>query len=340
MEASTCMVQFQAARTALANARTVDEIKEVRDKAAAIRLYLKQAGESLEMQNDAAEIKLRAERRMGEILAKMELRGGDRKSKSRDVILKLDNLGIAPMQSHRYQKIASLPKRDFESYLSEYREAKKEITTSAALKLAKQHTAQHPAPTIIEIPSEDSAITSDLSELAGEKFGTIYADPPWKYGNQGTRAATDNHYGTMSVDELCEMPVPELAADDAHLHLWTTNAFLPESFRLIEAWGFEYRSCFVWVKPQMGIGNYWRVSHEFLLLGIRGNAKSFKNHSQMSWGQFDRTKHSAKPEQIRTAIELCSPGPYLELFGRNQIQGWTVYGNQISKQGSLLASGA
>lgn len=183
---------------------------------------------------------------------------------------------------------------------------------------------------------EGSRITSDLSELSGEKFGTIYADPPWKYGNQGTRAATDNHYGTMSVDDLCAMPVESLAADDAHLHLWTTNAFLPDSFRLIEAWGFEYRSCFVWVKPQMGIGNYWRVSHEFLLLGIRGNAKRFNNRSQMSWGQFDRTKHSAKPEQIRSAIELCSPGPYLELFGRNAIPGWVVYGNQINKQGSLL----
>ena len=171
----------------------------------------------------------------------------------------------------------------------------------------------------------------ELDELSGKKFGTIYADPPWQYGNQSTRAATDNHYSTMSVDALCEMPVEDYAADDAHLHLWTTNAFLRDAFRVIDAWGFEYRSCFVWVKPQMGIGNYWRVSHEFMLLGIRGNAKRFNVRNEMSWGKFDRTKHSKKPHEVRAAIERVSTGPYLELFGREPVSGWTVLGNQIAE---------
>lgn len=172
-------------------------------------------------------------------------------------------------------------------------------------------------------------VTNDLATLAGQKFGTIYADPPWAYGNQGTRASTDNHYGTMTVDDLCAMPVEEIVAADAHLHLWTTNSFLPDSFRLMAAWGFEYRSCFVWVKPQLGIGNYWRVSHEFLLLGIRGDAKRFNEHSHKSWDTFDRTRHSSKPEQIRVIIERVSPGPFLELFGRFSVPGWTVFGNQV-----------
>lgn len=174
-------------------------------------------------------------------------------------------------------------------------------------------------------------VTDDLSTLNGQKFGSIYADPPWSYGNQGTRASTDNHYSTMTVDELCDMPIAQLAAEDAHLHLWTTNAFLPDSFRLISAWGFEYRSCFVWVKPQIGIGNYWRVSHEFLLLGIRGNAKRFSEHTHRSWAEYDRTRHSSKPEQLRHIIEKVSPGPYLELFGRFSVRGWTVFGNQIEQ---------
>ncbi len=190
------------------------------------------------------------------------------------------------------------------------------------------------APQIIPLHN-DSRIIGSLDEISGESFGCIYADPPWKYGNQSTRASTDNHYDTMSIDDLCAMPVSELAADDAHLHLWTTNAFLFDAKRVIDAWGFEYRSVFVWVKPQMGIGNYWRVSHEFLLLGIRGDAKRFNNRSLMSWGQFDRSKHSAKPEQVRGYIEAASPGPYLEMFGRNPIEGWTVMGNQIEKQGRL-----
>lgn len=118
---------------------------------------------------------------------------------------------------------------------------------------------------------ESYQVTKSLDGLG--RFGIIYADPPWQYGNQSTRASTDNHYDTMSVDDICEMPVADHVADNAHLHLWTTNAFLFDAKRVMDAWGFEYRSVFVWVKPQMGIGNYWRVSHEFLLLGIRGNAR-------------------------------------------------------------------
>lgn len=160
-------------------------------------------------------------------------------------------------------------------------------------------------------------------------FGTVYADPPWQYGNQGTRAATDNHYPTMDVDDICELPVAKVVLPDAHLHLWTTNAFLFDAKRVMEAWGFEYKSCFVWVKPQMGIGNYWRVSHEFMLFGVRGSAP-FRDRSLMSWASFDRTKHSAKPSEIRQLIERASPGPYLEMFGRQQVNGWTVFGNQIT----------
>lgn len=188
-------------------------------------------------------------------------------------------------------------------------------------------------PRIAPEPSGDDAATVEsLLDLVGQKFATIYADPPWKYGNQATRASTDDHYGTMTVDDLCLMPVADLAADDAHLHLWTTNGFLPDAFRVISAWGFKYRSCFVWVKPQMGIGNYWRVSHEFLLLGIRGDAKRFNYRKLKSWGEFKRRRHSAKPEEVREMIELASPGPYLEMFGRNPAPGWTVMGNQIERK--------
>lgn len=168
----------------------------------------------------------------------------------------------------------------------------------------------------------------------GEKFGCIYADPPWLYDNQGTRAATGNHYGGMTVDELCALPVRDIAADDAHLHLWTTNGFLFECPKIFEAWGFEFRSSFVWVKPQMGIGNYWRNSHEILLTAIRGNAKRFNDHSMMSWLNCERGLHSSKPEQVRHFIERASPPPYLEMFARSGAPNWTVWGDQIP--GNLL----
>ncbi len=178
----------------------------------------------------------------------------------------------------------------------------------------------------------ETCILADLTTLIkrGHKFRTIYADPPWQYGNQATRSSTDNHYETMLVEEIAALPIAELADEDAHLHLWTTNAFLFDCKRIMEAWGFEYKSVFVWCKPQMGIGNYWRVSHEFLLLGTRGSAP-FMDRGQMSWAEIDRTQHSAKPEAVRKMVEKVSPGPRLELFGRGVADGWTVWGNEIKR---------
>ena len=176
---------------------------------------------------------------------------------------------------------------------------------------------------------------SDLNELVAlqSKFPTIYADPPWEYANAASRAAACLHYRTMTLDDICAMPIARLAADDAHLHLWATNPLLPQAFQVIEAWGFEYRSAFVWTKEQLGMGNYWRVSHEFLLLGVRGSLR-FAARNQRSWQTWRRTRHSRKPPRMRLIVEQVSPGPYLELFGREEIPNsdWTVFGDQIERR--------
>jgi len=169
----------------------------------------------------------------------------------------------------------------------------------------------------------------------GQKFACIYADPPWSYSNQGTRAATDNHYSTMSIDQIAALPIRSLVADRAHLWLWTTNAFLFECPKLFDAWGFEFKSSYVWAKPQLGLGNYLRNSHELLLLATRGGLTAAARNVR-SWDVLGRGRHSAKPEQVRArVIEKISPPPRLELFGRREVAGWTVFGNQI-EQGGLL----
>lgn len=196
----------------------------------------------------------------------------------------------------------------------------------------KDRKTDRRADVVDSIERADGCTTEDLEALiaSGQRFGTIYADPPWLYGNQATRASTGDHYTGMSVDDICALPIAKLAAESAHLHLWTTNGFLFDAQRVMQSWGFEYRSCFVWVKPQMGMGNYWRVSHEFMLLGIRG-AAPFRDRSLMSWGEYRRGPHSAKPEEVRGLIERASLGPFLELFGRQKVDGWTVWGNQIER---------
>ncbi len=125
------------------------------------------------------------------------------------------------------------------------------------------------------------------------RFKTVYADPPWSYSNTAARGAAESHYRTMTVDEICSEPIKELVTDDAHLHLWTTNGFLREAFDEIEAWGFTFKSCMVWIKPQLGMGNYWRVSHEFLLLRVRGNL-TFSDRTCRSWLRHPRSRHSKK----------------------------------------------
>lgn len=183
--------------------------------------------------------------------------------------------------------------------------------------------------------SHSPSIVRDLSVLiqGQAKFSTIYADPPWPYTNTAARGAAENHYRTMTLAKIRSEPVKALVSDQAHLHLWTTNAFLFEAFDVIRDWGFRYKSCLIWVKPQLGMGNYWRVSHEYLLLGVRGNLP-FQDHTCRSWKLARRTVHSRKPFLFRGLIEQVSPGPYLELYGREEQprSQWTVYGNQVERR--------
>lgn len=234
---------------------------------------------------------------------------------------------IAGAEVDRWRKLAAIPDEERETYYESF----EKWSRDALLKWWKSREVEGDA-VINAVGLDDCVLTDDLSTLAGQRFGTIYADPPWAYGNQATRASTGNHYGTMTIGDICNMPVKELTADAAHLHLWTTNSFLRESFELIDAWGFEYKSCAVWVKPQMGIGNYVRVSHEFLMIAVKGDCKSFKKKNVMSWFELPRGKHSAKPDYWRRVIEENSPGPRLELFGRERVPGWTIFGNQINAQ--------
>ena len=319
----TQLIKYDEARRALAAAHTVDEVKNIRDKAEALRAYARQAGD-VDMVNWAAEIKIRAERKAGELLKEMPKHNGDPSSHD---VRRLTDLGITHMQSSRWQRVADVPEPEFEAHIENTKAERKELTSAAIRKLAKQSKPRQKAKDI----GEEFCTTDDLTSLPMGHFGTIYADPPWLYGNQGTRGATEDHYVGMTVEKICALPISTLAAQDAHLHLWTTNAFLFDAKRVMEAWGFEYKSCYVWVKPTIGMGNYWRVSHEFLLLGVRGSL-SFASRNLRSWGEFPRSQHSAKPEQVRDLIHLSSPGPRLELFARRSVPGWTCWGNEIRRE--------
>lgn len=327
------------AEQALAEARTVDEVRSIRDKAQAAKAYAKKARLSKDIILHASTIKVQAERRLGEMLDDIELAKaapgnqytGKQVDRSQNATgpIRLRDLGITKSESSRAQQIAALPAATFNRYVKGCVDSQQEPTTAGLLRLAKQDKSNG---TVVSDLSPSERFVTDLRRLISEgcRFATIYADPPWRYSNQASRGATDNHYPTMTVEQIAAEPVSQLAATQCHLHLWTTNAFLPAAFSVIEAWGFEFKSCFVWVKPNLGTGNYWRVSHELLLLGVKGNLP-FRDQAQRSWLEAERTGHSCKPEEIRTLIEKVSPAPYLELYGRKipSNPAWTAYGNQL-----------
>jgi N6-adenosine-specific RNA methylase IME4 len=173
----------------------------------------------------------------------------------------------------------------------------------------------------------DDDVPLDPGPLPEGVYRTIVADPPWRYDNRATRGAAEDHYATMSLAELAGLDVEERAAEQAHLYLWTTNGFLREAFDLVDAWGFEYRTCLTWVKPQIGLGNYFRSSTEHVLFGVRGRLRTLVR-DERNWLEAPRGRHSAKPEAFYDLVQRASPGPYLEMFARQRRLGWDVWGRE------------
>lgn len=182
----------------------------------------------------------------------------------------------------------------------------------------------------------------DLLKLHGDKqFSTILADPPWQFQNRTGKVAPEHRrlsrYGTMNLAEIMALPVEQLAADTAHLYLWVPNALLPEGIKVLEAWGFSYKSNIVWHKIRKdggpdgrGVGFYFRNVTELVLFGVRGkNARTLQpGRTQVNYLATRKREHSRKPDEFYDIVESCSPGPYLELFARGPREGWAVWGNQ------------
>ena len=184
-------------------------------------------------------------------------------------------------------------------------------------------------------------------------FRCIVADPPWKYQTPGQIGKTLEHrpnrdnglsrhgagsvarYGGMTIEELCAMAVQELADNNAHLYLWTTNKFMVEAHNVARAWGFEPKSVVTWGKvksngtPSMKMGYYFRGATEHFLFCVRGSLR-LASKTKPTLFLSEREPHSRKPEWFYRLCEEVSPGPYLELFARRKRHGWASWGNEIA----------
>ncbi len=180
-----------------------------------------------------------------------------------------------------------------------------------------------------------------LSQSAG-KFGTILADPPWRFQNRTGKMAPEHkrlhRYRTMTIDEIKALPIAGMAAPKSHLYLWVPNALLSWGLDVMRAWGFEYKGNIVWHKIRKdggpdgrGVGFYFRNVTELVLFGIRGGLRTLPpGRRQVNIIKTRKREHSRKPDELYDIIEACSPGPYLELFARHERSNWQQWGDEIS----------
>ncbi len=173
------------------------------------------------------------------------------------------------------------------------------------------------------------------------KYATIVADPPWRYGNQNGAAARGHarsHYDTLTVDEIAQLDVVNLALDDSHLWLWGVNQLLDEAYAVARAWGFSPLTLLTWCKRQPGVGYYLRNNTEHCLFATRGKPIVPDQQAMASWFVWPRSEHSRKPDAFTDLVEQISPGPYLELFSRRQRLGWDTWGDQALEHVTLGSS--
>lgn len=171
-------------------------------------------------------------------------------------------------------------------------------------------------------------------------FHTVLADPPWRFQNRTGKVAPEHRrldrYSTLDLAAICQLPVSDVVAKDAHLYLWVPNALLPDGMRVLESWGFRYVSNLVWAKRRKdggpdgrGVGFYFRNVTELILFGVRGSMRTLAPaRRQVNMIETRKREHSRKPDEQYDLIEACSPGPYLEMFARRAMPGWVAWGDE------------
>lgn len=186
---------------------------------------------------------------------------------------------------------------------------------------------------IIEVKRKEIRETFEKQDVQvkDKKYRIIYADPPWKYGNSMPLGTTEpqDYYLLMDTHDICAMPIKDITEKDAVLFLWSTSPHLPEALEVAKAWGFTYKTTFIWDKIKHNMGHYNSVRHEILLVCTKGACTPDVKRLFDSVVSEERTEHSKKPIVFREIIEtIYTYGNKIELFARETPEGWDVFGNQ------------
>lgn len=329
--------KFDIARRALAEAKDLSEVMEIADKSIALKEYYRRADDRT-MEINSAELHILAERKAGELLLAMEAAGEFREGRPKNGSdgepfrprHTIESLGIDKKFSTRAQKLASISERAMVARLATWREAAERGAARVTVNLLRDGDKKERRAARESHLGEMQAAAN--LKLPDKRYGVILADPEWRFEpwsrSTGLDRAADNHYPTSVTEVIAARPVQDIAAKDCALFLWATVPMLPHALAVMEAWGFEYRSHFVWAKDRMGTGYWNRNWHELLLLGIKGNVPAPAPGQQTpSLIQAEVGEHSVKPECFHTLIEAYFPNlPKIELNARRARPNWDSWG--------------
>jgi N6-adenosine-specific RNA methylase IME4 len=335
---------YDRARRALAEARSVDEVKEIHDQAAAMAEYARRANDRA-LESDAVALRMMALRGLNGLMERQSktvglAKGGGGKHGRKRVIEKptLKATGIDKNLAHQARTLGRLTDAAFDAAVTEARSK-----VGRALRKTVRDIEAEEERAVRRARTEAGDSVDDLRDLirAGSRFGAIMADPPWPYETWsergGTEKSAERHYQTQSIEWIQALPVAQLAADDSALFLWIVRAHLPAALAVIASWGFEYRTlAFNWIKsdsvdiePPLGMGFWTRSGSELCLLATRGKPKRL-DAGVREVITARRAEHSRKPDAAAKRIERLVGGPYLELFARRPRAGWRVWGDEIT----------
>lgn len=347
----TTLAQYERARAALAEIVNVNDAVSLLDELAHLRLHAKRVQDRMLMA-DAAELQFKAEVRLGELLIEAEKRGflrvgrpkkPDPENTSEPEGFTLKEIGVGHKLSAGAQHKASISEQAQLAMIERMRDrilsggaTVIDVVTKSAEK--KERRA-----------SREKVLAAVQTALPDKRYGVILADPEWKHvpwSDQGMLKAADNHYPTSPTDEICKRPVQSIAHKDCVLFLWGTVPMLPDALRVMDAWGFTYRSHVMWRKQypgkQQGMGYWFRINHELLLVGTCGHIPCPAPGE--NWGSVidaPTRGHSVKPDWQYELIESYFPNlPKIELNARRKRDGWDSWGYEadpVDSSGNTLS---
>lgn len=340
--AKSIQALIASAKRALEIAGSFEEVKDIRDRAQALRVYIRSIDAGRAAQNDAAEITILAEHRLGAELSRLDKASGTRGQLIGRGIIggnlmlppnrgapnmpppTLAELGISKMQSSRWQTVAAIPHERIRRYIAEIKASGEELTTAAVLRFGHRFANN----------AQRAGIASNPVTHAASVFGVIVIDPPWPMKKMDREVRPNQvgfDYPTMTEEELADFPVSSLAAEDCHLFCWTTQRFLPMALRLVEQWGFYYSCTFTWHKPggvqPIGLPQF---NSEFVVYARQGSPTFTHTKHFYTCFSAPRREHSRKLDEFYDTVRRVTDGSRIDVFSRERRSGFAQYGNQTA----------